>query len=233
MATQNQVAAAEAAGAAGAGPANQQAPNIDKRAIMAIIRAISKKESFVVWYGDIYDELRDIIEDDDEFHEVENALYDAIVGGKIRGVYRFWGPCDDSECDIVIVSPVELSEEQHKILNELTQLYSFKGYDGDEEERRELTLTLHNLIKMWASSCLKMSGPAEAIYNLAKTYGLEIEEEGRLDRWYVGKVFYRIEGLDKRVVKDVGYCNDCINFSTNNNFIEKCRSWHFEEDVEP
>ena len=206
--------------------------NIDQREIMAIIKAITKKRSFVLWYGDIYDELRDLIEDDDEFHEIENKLYEDIVEGRIKNVYRFWGPCGDSECDIIVVSPLELDESQLKMLEELSQLYSFKGYDGDEDEREELTLTLHNLIKMWSSSCLKISGPAEAVYMLAKNCNLEIEEEGHLDRWYAGKIFYRIEGIDMRIVKDIGYCNDCVNFARNDSFIEKCRSWHFEDDDE-
>ena len=207
-----------------------QTLQIDKRAVIAIARALEKKRSFVVWYGDIYDQLRELIEDDDEFHEIENKLYDDIVDGKIENVYRFWGPCDSSECDIIVVSPKELTEEQLKMLKELTQLYSFKRYDGDEDEREELTSTIHNLIKMWASGCLKISSPAEAIYELAKNYGLEIEEEEHLDRWYAGNIYYRIEGLEVRIVKSLWYCNDCVDFSTNNNFIEKCKSWHFEDD---
>jgi hypothetical protein len=197
---------------------------------MAVINAITKRRSFVVWYGDIYDELRKIIEDDDEFHEVENRLYEDIVEGRIKNVYRFWGTCDDSECDIVIVSPIELDETRLKIIEELTELYSFKGYDGDRDEREELTQTLHNLIKKWASGCLHMSGPAEAIYELAKNYGLEIEEEEDLDQWYAGKIYYRIEGLDTCVVKGISYCNDCVDYYTGNNFIEKCKSWRFEDD---
>ena len=205
---------------------------IDRRAVIAIARAVEMRRSYVLWYGDIYDELRSLIEDDEEFHRVENRLYEDIVDGRIRNVYRFWGTCDDSECDVIVVSPIELDENQLKMLKELAELYSFKRYDGDRDEREELTLVLHNLIKMWASGCLKISGPAEAVYTLAKRYGLEIEEEERLDRWYVGQIFYRVQGLDVRIVKSLWYCNDCANFSTNNNFIEKCKSWHFEDDEE-
>jgi hypothetical protein len=211
---------------------NQPPQQIDKRAVIAIIRAIEKRRSFVLWYGDIYDELRSLIEDDDEFHEIENRMYEDIAEGRIENVYRFWGTCDSSECDIIIVSPIELDENQLRMLEELSRLYSFRGYDGDEEEREELTQTIHNLIKMWASGCLKMSGPAEGAYALAKRYGLEIEEEERLDRWYAGKVFYRVQGLDVRIVKRLWYCNYCADFSTNNSFIEKCKSWHFEDEID-
>ena len=206
--------------------------NVDKREIMAIIKAVAKRRSFVVWYGDIYDELRGLIEDDDEFHEIENKLYEDVVEGRIKNVYRFWGPCGDSECDIVVVSPHELSSDKLKIVEELTRLYSFKRYDGDRDEREELTQTIHNLIKMWSSTCLKVSSPAEAVFTLAKSYGLEIEEEEHLDRWYAGSIYYTVEGLDKRIVKSLWYCNDCANFDTNSNFIEKCKSWHFDDDEE-
>jgi hypothetical protein len=227
----SQVAGAYPAGVVGADLATEQAPaGVDKRAVEAIIRAVEKKRSYVLWYGDIYDELRSLIDDDDEFHEIENRLYEDIVDGKIKNVYRFWGMCDSSECDIIVASPVTLDERQLKMLKELAELYSFKGYDGDRDEREELTQTIHNLIKMWSSSCLKMSSPAETVYMLAENYGLEIEEEEQLDRWYAGKVLYRIEGLGVRVVKSIGYCNDCVTFSTGNSFIEKCRSWHFEDE---
>ncbi len=209
---------------------NQTKDQVDKRAIAAIIRAIYDTRSFVVWYGNIYEPLRYMINDDDEFHKIENKLYEDIVEGRIKNVYRFQGPCGDSECDIVVISPIELDENQLKMLSKLTELYRFKGYDGDESEREELTQTLHNLVKMWASGCLRMSSPAEAVYMLARRYGLEIEEEEHLDRWYAGKVLYHIEGLDTRVVKWIDYCNDCIHFSTGNNFIEKCVGWRFEDE---
>jgi hypothetical protein len=202
---------------------------IDKRAIAAIIRAVYGTRSFVVWYGDIYESLRYMINDGDEFHEIENRLYEDIVEGRIKNVYRFQGPCGDSDCDIVIVSPVELSKEKLKIIEELTQLYRFKGYDGDEDEREELTQTLHNLVKLWSSGCMHMSGPAEAVYELAKNYGFEIREDVRLNHHYAGNIYYEIESLNLRLIKWVDYCNDCINFSTNNNFIEKCVGWRFED----
>jgi len=208
---------------------NENQNQIDKRAIAAIIRAVYDMRSFVVWYGNIYEQLRYMINDDDEFHKIENKLYEDIVEGRIKNVYRFQGPCSDSDCDIIIVSPVELDKEKLKIIEELAQLYRFKGYDGNESEREELSISLHNLVKMWASGCMHMSSPAEAVYVLAKNY-FEIREDVRLNHYYAGNIYYDIEKLNVRVVKWVDYCNDCIDFSTNNNFIEKCVGWRFEDE---
>jgi hypothetical protein len=171
-----------------------------------------------------------MINDDDEFHEIENKLYEDIVEGRIKNVYRVQGPCGDSDCDVITLSPIELDEEKLKIIEELAQLYRFKGYDGGESGREELTITLHNLVKMWASGCLHMSSPAEAVYILAKNYGFEIREDVRLNHHYVGNIYYEIKSLNLRLTKWVDYCNDCIHFSTNNNFIEKCVGWRFEDE---
>jgi len=207
---------------------------IDKRAIVAIARAVEKKRSFVVWYGDIYDALRNLIIEDDEFHEIENKLYEDVVNGRIKNVYRFWGTCDSSECDIVIVTPGELSEKQLKIVEELIELYTFRLYDGDEDERSELTRTLHNLIKMWFSDCRYASSPAEAVYVLAEKYMLDIEEEDDRDQWYVGKIYYSIEGIDVRIVKSTGYCTNCVDFYVDayEGIVGKCTSWRFEDEDE-
>ena len=209
---------------------NENQNQIDKRAIAAIIRAVYDTRSFVVWYGNIYESLRYMINDDDEFHKIENKLYENIAEMRIRNVYRFQGPCGDSDCDIIIVSPIELDKEKLKIVEELAQLYSFKGYDGNESEREELTVTLHNLVKMWASGCMHMSSPAEAVYVLAKNYGFEIREDVRLNHYYAGNIYYEIESLNIKLVKWVDYCNDCIHFSSGNNFIEKCVGWRFEDE---
>ena len=222
------------AGGASAGAWQQNPAEIDKREIMAIARAVVEKRSYVVKYIDIYNALRDIVEDDDEFHELENKLYDDIVEGRIENVYRFGGKCDDSDCDVVIVTPGELSEKQLKIIEELIELYTFRLYDGDEDERSELTRTLHNLIKMWFSDCRYASSPAEAVYELAKKYTLEIEEEDDRDQWYVGKIYYSIEGIDVRIVKSTGYCTNCVDFYVDayEGIVGKCTSWRFEDEDE-
>ncbi len=223
-------------------PQTQEQNQVDKRAIVAIVRAVAEKRSFVLrWYGDIYNELRKLINDDNEFRKIEKKMYEDILNGRIENVYGFWGPCDDSDCDVVVVvSPYGLDRSKLQIVEELTNLYNFKGYyDVYEDEYDYLTNTLHNLVEMWNSDCRHLSDPAEAVYRLAKRYGLKIDEEthldeerSRSDRWYVSDTLYYIEGLDRRIVKSLRYCNDCMDFATNNRSIDECESWRFEDEIE-
>jgi hypothetical protein len=199
---------------------------IDRRIITAIIRAVAERGSFVVQYRDIYEQLNRIIKNSGEFYKLEGATYEAVSEGLLRGVYKFPGPCGDSNCDVVVVSPEPLSQEALKTIEYLTGLYQFKLYDGNEE-RGEVTKVLHNFVKMQTSTCLEAASPAKAVYELAKTYGLAVQEETQLDAWRVGKIIYKIEELDKPVVKEVYYCNRCLSFPDDEQFIEKCRSWRF------
>jgi hypothetical protein len=199
---------------------------IDRRIIKAVLRAVVERNSFVVLYRDIYGQLRRLVEDDDEFYKLEDAAYEAISEGLLRGVYKLPGPCEDSSCDIVVASPEPLSREVLDVVEHLAGLYQFKLYDG---KRSEVARVLHNFVKMQVSGCLEAASPAKAVYSLAKTYGLAVQEEAQLDEWHVGEIIYKIEGLNRPVVKEVYYCNNCVNFHINDQFIEKCRSWRFAE----
>jgi hypothetical protein len=204
----------------------QNQTQIDRRIVTAVLRAIAEHNSFVVRYRNIYDQLDALAEDDDEFYKLEDAAYEAISEGLLRGVYKLPGPCGDSDCDIIVVSPEPLSQEALKVLEYIASLYQFYPYDGSSE-REEVDRVIHNFIKMQASGCLEATSPAKAAYALAKAHGLAVQEEAQLDEWHVGKVMYKIEGLDKPVVKEVYYCNRCLSFPDNEQFIEKCRSWRF------
>jgi hypothetical protein len=125
-----------------------------------------------------------------------------------------------------VVSPEPLSREVLDVIEHLAGLYQFKLYDGSGE-RGEVDKVLHNFVKMQVSGCLEAASPAKAAYSLAKAYGLAVREEAQLDEWRAGKIIYKIEGLDRSVVKEVYYCNLCLSFPDNEQFIEKCRSWRF------
>lgn len=206
----------------------QNQTQIDKRIIAAVLRAVAERDSFVMRYRDIYHQLDKLVQDDDEFYELENKMYEAISEGLLRGVYKFPGPCEDSDCDAVVVSPEPLGQEVLKVLEHITSLYQFYPYDGSSE-REEVDKVVHNFVKMQISTCLEVVSPAKAVYELAKAHGLAVQEKAQLDEWHIGKVTYKIEGLDKSVVKEVYYCNRCLSFPDNEQFIEKCGSWRFSE----
>ncbi len=203
----------------------QSQTQIDKRILTAILRAVAERDSFAVRYRDVYDQLDGLVQDDKEFYELENKMYEAISEGLLRGVYKFPGP-EDSDCDVVVVSPEPLSEEALKVLEYIASLHQFYPYDGSST-REEVDKVIHNFVKMQTSGCLEVASPAKAVYELAKIHGLAVQEEAHLNEWYVGTVVYKIKGLDGFVVKEVYYCNRCLSFPDNEQFIEKCRSWRF------
>jgi hypothetical protein len=200
---------------------------IDKRAVIAVLRAVAERNSFAVRYSDVYGQLRWLVAGE-ELYELENEMYEAISEGLLRGVYKFPGPCEDGSCDVVVVSPKPLSEEALKVIKHVAPLYQLCPYDGNRD-RTEVDVVIHNFVKTQVSGCLEVASPAKAVYELAKAYGLAVQEEAQLDEWGTGKVVYRIEGIYKPVVKEVYYCNKCLSFPDGEDFAEKCRSWRFEK----
>ena len=208
--------------------AQNQTQQIDKRAILAVIKAVAKTNSFVMPYAVVMDELSEMIEDDDEYYKVEDELYDALYMGKLKYVYDIYR-FDDSSADLIVVSPIELSKEQLQILHEVASVYAY------EDEAYDAVVTvINNLIEKWASNCLEVKKPATAVFVLAKEYGLNvkvIEDETKREP-YTGRIVYDIDGV-VNVVKHVFYCNNCINGARfNGTFIEKCSSWEFEDNSE-
>jgi len=196
---------------------------IDKRIVTAILRAVAERNSFAVRYSDVYGQLRALAAGE-EFYGLENKMYEAISEGLLHGVYKFPGPCGDSNCDVVVVSPGQLSGEALEVIEYIASLHQFRLYDGEKEE---VDRVIHNFVKMQTSSCLEASSPARAVYEVAKAHGLAVREEVQLDEWGVGKVAYKIDSIHKSVVKEIYYCNRCLSFYDDEEFIEKCRSWRF------
>ena len=211
----------------------QAQAQIDRREVIAIIRALAKVRKFVVRYGEIREELSAMIEDDEEYYKVEDMLYEHISEGRIKHAYKIYDDVDGSDGDVIVVAPKELSAQQLATLEELARLYEFAKYDGSDD-RAEIDAVIHNLVKMWFSSCTRVSSPAEAIYALAREYGLRVEEDDRLDSFsYRGNIYYSVEGLGVRLAKCVDYCNYCADFPNPSwSFIEKCYTWHFEGEEE-
>ncbi len=62
---------------------SQQA--IEKWEVVAITHAVEKNRSFVLWYGDVANELRNLV--GDGLQEAEVKLYEDVMEGRIKNVY--------------------------------------------------------------------------------------------------------------------------------------------------
>jgi hypothetical protein len=198
---------------------------IDKRIATAILRAVVERGSFAVRYSDVCGQLRALAAGE-ELYGLENKMHEAVSEGLLRGVCKFPGPCGGSGCDVVVVSPEQLSREALGVIEHIVSLYQFRPYDGTGK-RAEVDAVVHNFVKMQTSGCLEVASPAKAVYELAKAYGLAVREEAQLDAYGVGKVVYKIEGLGKPVAKELFYCRRCLSFPDDEDFTERCRTWRF------
>jgi len=221
----------------------QQAQQIDKRAVLAVILALKERESFVLKYGDIEDALEELVEDEDEYYKVRYGFYDLLYDQWIKGVrnlkyiYYIYEDENESSEDLIVVSPVELEMEQLNTLREVAELLVYglcpvgnEKCGNDVEE--VVTETINGLIRKWSLGCRTESTPARAAYVIAKAYNLDVREVEFVPAnvGSGGSVTYSIENIVK--VKQIfWYCNDCI-VRAGNNFIEKCSSWEFEDNGE-
>jgi len=217
----------------------QQVQQIDKRAILAVIKAVAKNNSFVIRFGDIEDELAGMVEDEEEFDRLrEELLYSSPE--RLKYIYYIYENERESWFDRVVASPIKLNESQLKTLSEVAELldYGFsRNVDEDENEIKDevdkvITKVINGLVRKWSMGCVQDSTPAFAVYKIAKAYNLDVREVEFVPAnvGSGGSVTYSIEDIVK--VKQIfWYCNDCI-VRAGNNFIEKCSTWRFEDNGE-
>jgi hypothetical protein len=126
---------------------------MNERITEAIIRAMLRRMSYVIRYGDIEDELRKLATSKDEFEKLRHELDDNINPIVARGkydtcyIYRIYDDEESRRNDVIVVVPFCLGDEFEKpTLEELGRLY--------ENKRRELHEALdsviNELIKVWA-----------------------------------------------------------------------------------
>jgi hypothetical protein len=134
----------------------------------AIINAMKTARSCVLRYEYIYDEIYNLIDDEEEAWRIENGAYDVLSRGAVKideiNVYKIYTDPDESIYDVFVVVPFgeELNREQIKILEEIASLFDTKFYDVYAKEgyfydatpiatheRAEVYTVLHNLVCMW------------------------------------------------------------------------------------
>jgi len=132
----------------------------------AIIGAVKSVGGCVLFYRDVYYELKEVFDDEETFEKVEGALWSAIDGLKLSEItlYKIYSDPEESFHDVVVATfGRELTDKQLYVLREVASLFGVDFYDryneGEgqffesmpiyDEHRWEVYVTLHNLVKMW------------------------------------------------------------------------------------
>ena len=121
------------------------------KAVEAVVRAVLRRKSFVVRFGNIEDELRRLATSEDEFERLRRELLSNINPISRRGkydtcyLYRIYKDTSHRN-DVIVIVPFCLSDEFEKpTLEELGKLY--RG----EKLHKALDSVINELIKMWMS----------------------------------------------------------------------------------
>ncbi len=147
---------------------------VDKRILEAIIRAVYNYDSLVLKYSWIEDELRALVNSDEEYKALEEEMYEAVANGEVKNVRIIYRHIDSIGDSVVAVAPCTLTKEQWEGLEDLADLYDYAGYEDPcafkcdfvvKPDRPSLDFVLHNLIRAW---CVMLYGDsnAYAVYNV-------------------------------------------------------------------
>jgi hypothetical protein len=154
----------------------QQVKQVDKRAVLAIIKAAEERDSFVLSFNDVVLALVDMVEDEEEegVGEVEDKLYDLLYSQGMKYIYRIHEDEEDSFNKIVI-SPFELDDKQLCVLKEIASLLSeYKSYHK-LSINKAIDKVINELMKKWSRERgLDGKEPAFAAFVVAKEYGLAV-----------------------------------------------------------
>jgi len=226
----------------------------NKLAALALIHAMASRNSFIIEYRDVYDAavslcslgvVDDALCGDEE--ELDDALFETLhVDEEItKYAFKIYAHPDDSYNDLFVILPkAERSEKLTKAVEEIVKLLDFKLfhvieaggrrmvlYDDPDRADAELRLKtvytiIDNIVRMKLSSCTEHYSPARIALEMASEFKLVEAIDGKINRYYTGTVEYAITGGVK-IIKHLFYCNDCVNVSTGQNFIEKCVDYSF------
>jgi hypothetical protein len=183
-------------------PTNRGAPGaqavrapqqVDKRAIIALLRAIANSRSFAVWRDDFYDELQKLVTDKEPW-QVEDVFIEAVRSGRVPFVYYFEGT-DWSDFDTIAVIPIQLRPEHiaamryvHKLILDDVLVHCndyiiCKRREVCEYGSRESSTAdaIDALARIFLKEVMgfKEIDVGYAIYVLAKYYNLDVEVVNR------------------------------------------------------
>ena len=208
--------------------ATTQVKQVDRRAILAVILALRGKESFVLKYGDIEDALGELVEDEDE---VENAFYDLLFKvRRLKHIYYIYEDERESYFDRVVVAPIELDNEQLRVIGEVVGVLNYLPYEDDEKAWDVVNTVVNSLVRRWSGEKYESDSFAYTAYVLAKAYGLGVRvidsnsPYGRASEDVASHVLYSIE--DTVLIRWHGpaYCR-VPGYSPST-----CGTWEFAEE---
>jgi len=176
---------------------------VDKRAFIALLRAIANSRSFAVWRDVFYDELQKLVGDEEEPWQVEDVFIEAVRNDKMSFIYYFEGT-DWDDFDTIAVIPIRLRLEHiaamryvHKLILDDVLVHCdnyiiCKRREVCEYGSRESSTAdaIDALARIFLKETLgfKDVDVGYAIYVLAKYYNLDVKVVNRNENRIIFKI---------------------------------------------
>jgi hypothetical protein len=161
---------------------SQAKPQVDKRAILAVIEAVAytKEPTLITKYENVKLNLFLATNIGYEYRKVEEELYNALVNKRLKHIYLIYKDGEDRNFDIVLISPIELSEEQLRALSEEAAVFgnhfSYTMLDEHIKLITEAEDTINHAVTWLAKKNSVAEALADAVTALAREYGLDFKD---------------------------------------------------------
>ena len=162
-----------------------QAGQIDRRAITAVMHALlyTKEPTLIIEYKVVKTTLALMLVDDyDEYKKVDEELHNALVNRRLKYVYLIYKDDDYDGFDLILISPIELNNDQLAIISSEARLYgsilqdSYLRLAENAELYRTLERTISALVAKWAGKDSVADAVLGAAAALAREYGLDAKD---------------------------------------------------------
>jgi hypothetical protein len=158
---------------------------IDKRAITAVMHAMlyTEEPTLMTQYKVVKSTLALMLADDyDEYKKVDEELHNALVNRRLKHVYLIYKDVDYDGFDLILISPIELDDEQLAAISNETSLYgsilqdSYLRLAEHAELYRTLERTINGLVAKWAGKGSIADAVLDAAAALAREYDLDTKD---------------------------------------------------------
>ena len=159
--------------------------SVDKRAITAVMHAMlyTKEPTLMTQYKVVKSALALMLVDDyDEYKKVDEELHNALVNRMLKHVYLIYKDDDYDGFDLVLISPIELDNEQLAAISNEARLYgsilqdSYLRLAEHAELYRTLERTINYLVVKWAGKDSVADAVLDAAAALAREYDLDAKD---------------------------------------------------------